>query len=44
MIYSNVFSGDIQQLGRGWLTMIEGEDNMIKTPKKIIVFDTHMAD
>ena len=27
-----------------WLTMIEGEDNMIKTPKKIIVFDTHMSD
>jgi len=28
----------------GWLTMIEEEDNMIKTPKKIIVFDTHMSD
>ena len=44
MIYSNVFSGDIQQLGRGMDDYDKGEDNMIKTPKKIIVFDTNMSD
>ena len=34
MIYSNVFSGDIQQLGKRMADYDRGEDNMIKTPKK----------